>query len=71
LCKLPTQEFFTHDFGIPLTMIPNFEDLSCEMIFGQFPPALETEAAYTQSCLANSCTLAKRETGFCPKVRDY
>lgn len=70
LCKLPTQQFFTRDFGIPLTMIPNFEDLSCEMIFGQFPPPLETEAAYTQSCLANSCALAKRETNFCPQVRD-
>jgi hypothetical protein len=36
--KLPTQRFFTDTFGLPLTMNPNFEDLSCEMIFGQAPP---------------------------------
>jgi hypothetical protein len=29
------QTFFTEEFGLPLTMKPNFEDLSCEMIFGQ------------------------------------
>jgi hypothetical protein len=37
MCKLPTQRFFTEDFGIPLTMTPNFEDFSCEMVFGQAP----------------------------------
>ncbi|WIA41218.1 hypothetical protein OEZ86_004833 [Tetradesmus obliquus] len=35
MCKVPTQSFFTNDFGMPLTMNPNFEDLSCEMVFGQ------------------------------------
>ena len=31
----PTEEFFGETFGLPLTMNPNFEDLSCEMVFGQ------------------------------------
>ncbi|MBE9028629.1 DUF4033 domain-containing protein [filamentous cyanobacterium LEGE 11480] len=70
MCKLPTQKFFTDDFGIPLTMIPNFEDLSCEMIFGQTPPPLETEDAYTQPCLATMCSLAKTTAPPCPKVRE-
>ena len=35
MCKMPTQTFFTDDFGLPLTMTPNFEDLSCDMVFGQ------------------------------------
>lgn len=70
LCKLPTQEFFCRDFGIPLTMTPNFTDLSCEMVFGEVPPPLETEAAYNQPCLAERCPVAKREGNFCPKVRD-
>ncbi|MBD0336827.1 MAG: DUF4033 domain-containing protein [Cyanobacteria bacterium Co-bin13] len=52
MCKLPTQEFFTQEFGIPLTMTPNFEDYSCEMVFGQVPLPLEQEAAYNQPCLA-------------------
>lgn len=68
MCKLPTQQFFTEKFGIPLTMTPNFEDLSCDMVFGQIPPALETEAAYDQPCL-RACTVAS-EISACPKVRN-
>jgi hypothetical protein len=70
MCKLPTQDFFTQKFGIPLTMIPNFEDFSCEMIFGQIPPPLATEAAYHQSCLTTQCVLAKPKAASCPQVRD-
>ncbi|HEY9887276.1 MAG TPA: DUF4033 domain-containing protein, partial [Candidatus Obscuribacterales bacterium] len=51
MCKLPTQQFFTQDFGIPLTMTPNFEDFSCEMVFGAVPPPLETEDCYHTPCL--------------------
>jgi len=71
MCKLPTQNFFTKDFGIPLTMNPNFEDFSCEMFFGQIPPPLEEEEIYHQPCLPNHCTVAKTELIPCPKVRDF
>ncbi len=70
MCKLPTQKFFTEEFGIPLTMIPNFDDLSCEMIFGQIPPPLETEAAYHQPCLTDMCSMAQPKAPACPKVRE-
>jgi hypothetical protein len=71
MCKLPTQRFFTEDFGIPLTMTPNFEDFSCEMVFGQSPPALETEAAYQQPCLQDQCSTAgSAPKQPCHKVRD-
>jgi hypothetical protein len=69
MCKLPTQEFFTQGFGIPLTMTPNFEDLSCDMVFGQSPPALETESAYQQPCLSVLCPTARQDVQPCPKVR--
>jgi Beta-carotene isomerase D27-like, C-terminal len=69
MCKLPTQSFFTQEFGIPLTMTPNFEDLSCKMVFGQLPPPLETEAAYHQPCLIGQCITAASAPA-CPKVRD-
>ena len=70
MCKLPTQDFFTHDFGIPLTMTPNFEDFSCEMVFGKIPPPLEEEEIYNQSCLPKHCIVSKTELVPCPKVRD-
>lgn len=67
LCKLPTQTFFTQDFGIPLTMTPNFEDYSCEMVFGQVPPPLEQEAVYHQPCLIAQ---GAAKAAVCPKVRE-
>jgi hypothetical protein len=69
MCKLPTQAFFTQEFGIPLTMTPNFDDLSCDMVFGQVPPPIETEAAYHQPCLTTQCPTASVNAGGCPKVR--
>ena len=70
LCKLPTQKFFSQDFGIPLTLTPNFEDLSCEMVFGQPPPDLTTEDSYQQSCLS-TCSLTPSTTHrSCPVVRN-
>lgn len=71
MCKLPTQNFFTQDFGIPLTMTPNFEDLSCEMAFGQQPIPLEQEQSYQQPCLVDECEMARPKAPACPKVRDY
>jgi len=70
MCKLPTQEFFTKDFGIPLTMTPNFEDFSCEMVFGQMPITIEQEAVYHQVCLPDHCSVAKTDLIPCPKVRE-
>lgn len=70
MCKLPTQDFFAQEFGFPLTLTPNFEDLSCEMVFGQAAPPLETEASYHQPCLTTQCTSARPKAAACPKVRE-
>lgn len=69
MCKLPTQEFFTQEFGIPVTLNPNFEDLSCDMIFGQLPPPLVSEDIYQQPCLAEQCDTAQQDCLPCPKIR--
>ena len=68
MCKVPTQAFFTEKFGIPLTMIPNFEDLSCEMIFGKIPPPPEADVAYQQPCLEGQCPTANLTATACPKL---
>jgi hypothetical protein len=69
MCKMPTQKFFAEEFGIPLHMKPNFEDLSCEMIFGQTAPPLEEEGDFSQPCLVARCDTATGVVGPCPKVR--
>jgi hypothetical protein len=68
MCKLPTQSFFCHDFGIPVQLTPNFEDFSCEMTFGQVPAPLETEEAYHQPCLTEHCETARISVEPCPKI---
>ncbi len=50
LPQIPTQDFFTNQFGLPLTMDPNFEDLSCEMIYGRAPPHITQDKMYGQPC---------------------
>jgi hypothetical protein len=68
MCKMPTQKFFTESFGIPLTMTPDFEDLSCEMVFGKNPPPLETEEASRHPCLQTYCPTAVNSPQPCPKI---
>lgn len=68
LCKAPTQEFFTRDFGIPVTMTPNFDDFSCEMVFGQVPPPPPADPAYGQPC-TETCPAAIAAASSCPSVR--
>jgi Beta-carotene isomerase D27-like, C-terminal len=50
--QVPTQEFFARDFGMPLYMEPNFEDLSCKMIFGRAAPPLADDPVIGQSCFS-------------------
>lgn len=69
LCKIPTQNFFTQEFGIPLTMTPNFEDLSCEMVFGQLAPPLEQEQVYYQPCLQMPCSIAPTKSNIPTKSK--
>eukprot|EP00195_Chlamydomonas_chlamydogama_P006760 CAMPEP_0202905838 /NCGR_PEP_ID=MMETSP1392-20130828/36247_1 /ASSEMBLY_ACC=CAM_ASM_000868 /TAXON_ID=225041 /ORGANISM="Chlamydomonas chlamydogama, Strain SAG 11-48b" /LENGTH=270 /DNA_ID=CAMNT_0049594119 /DNA_START=48 /DNA_END=860 /DNA_ORIENTATION=- len=69
MCKNPTQDFFTNDFGLPLTMKPNFEDLSCEMIFGQAPPPPELDDVYKQPCFRPQCNMGSEGSAPCPKLK--
>ncbi|KAL3690718.1 hypothetical protein R1sor_004369 [Riccia sorocarpa] len=60
LCKFPTQDFIGEQFGMPLTMKPNFEDMSCEMMYGVQPPRKEEDDAYRQPCYS-MCKTAKEK----------
>ncbi|XP_031262730.1 beta-carotene isomerase D27, chloroplastic-like [Pistacia vera] len=69
MCKIPTQDFFTNEFGLPLTMIPNFEDMSCEMVYGQAPPPIEEDPVFTQPCFAEICSVANPSSPVCHKLQ--
>lgn len=70
MCKLPTQKFFTESFGIPVSMTPNFDDYSCEMVFGQLPLPIKEDPVYNQECLLNDCPTANFQVKSCPKVQN-
>lgn len=67
--QIPTQTFFTETFGLPLTMKPDFEDLSCEMVFGETPSPIHLDEVYNEPCFTKNCVLADRDPNLpCPKV---
>ncbi|PKA48816.1 Beta-carotene isomerase D27, chloroplastic [Apostasia shenzhenica] len=53
LCKVPSQNFINSSLGMPTNMVPNFEEKSCEIIFGQHPPA--DDPALKQPCYRTQC----------------
>ncbi|KAI3783024.1 hypothetical protein L2E82_13086 [Cichorium intybus] len=67
LCKIPSQEFIKSSFGIPCNMVPNFDDMSCEMIFGQNPPTLQDDPAFKQPCYKLCNVKHKHDTSCLPK----
>ncbi|KAG9142913.1 hypothetical protein Leryth_016289 [Lithospermum erythrorhizon] len=50
LCKSPSQVFIRNSFRMPIYMVPNFEDMSCEMIYGQEPPQPANDPTFSQPC---------------------
>jgi len=57
-CKFPTQDFFREDMGLPVTLEPNYEDFSCQFVFGKAAPAPEDDEACNTPCF-NQCTFKK------------
>ncbi|GBF91530.1 hypothetical protein Rsub_04270 [Raphidocelis subcapitata] len=49
-CKVPTQEFFEKDMGLPLTMTPNYDDFSCQFAFGKTPQPQAEDEAFSTPC---------------------
>ncbi|KAK7285284.1 hypothetical protein RJT34_20049 [Clitoria ternatea] len=64
LCKMPSQSFIKDSLGVPVNMVPNFDDMSCEMIFGQDPPASTDDPALKQPCY-KLCKAYKSHTTNC------
>ncbi|CAA7056136.1 unnamed protein product [Microthlaspi erraticum] len=60
LCKIPSQIFIKKSLGMPIYMKPDFDDLSCEMMFGQDPPEIKDDPVMKQPCFQ-----------FCKSNRSY
>mmetsp|Transcript_25686 Transcript_25686/g.59877 ORF Transcript_25686/g.59877 Transcript_25686/m.59877 type:complete len:333 (+) Transcript_25686:104-1102(+) len=66
LCKKPMENMFDEVLGMPLSMEPNMEDLSCTLVFGKKPTPWNEDDLQKQPCFATCATAAK--SGTCPKL---
>lgn len=50
-CKLPAQQFFDSQLGLPLTVSPNFETQECQWSFGEKPLPPDQDPSFPKGCL--------------------
>ncbi len=65
---LATEHFFFVRGVVCVCRKPNFEDYSCEMVFGEAPVALEADEVSQQGCLAD-CAM-RRPGARCHSLMD-
>ena len=66
LCKGPTQSFFNDHLGIKVHFKPDFNDCSCEMLFGIAAPTPAADPAYGEPCFSTCSMNAMKR----PKSKD-
>jgi hypothetical protein len=55
-CKIPTQQFFLEDMGLPLTMTPDYDTHECQFSFGVLPNERGELDARSTPCLSRCPT---------------
>jgi hypothetical protein len=50
-CKLPAQQFFQEELGLPLTVSPNFVTQECQWSFGETPLSPKEDPSFPKGCL--------------------
>lgn len=68
LCKRPMQRMFGDVLGMPLSMEPNVEDLSCTMVFGKDPVPWTEDDLKDTPCFS-TCATARRDGSPCHKLQ--
>lgn len=51
-CKVPTQDFFIRDMGIPLSMEPDYDTFECRFKFGKMPLPQQSDDVFQTQCFA-------------------
>jgi hypothetical protein len=61
-CKLPAQQFFKEELGLPLTVQPNFVTQECQWSFGEEPLPPAKDPSFPKGCLVG-CESRKQMAG--------
>jgi len=51
ICKMPAQQFFKDELGLPLTVKPNFVTQECQWSFGEEPLPPAEDPDFPKGCL--------------------
>lgn len=57
-CKVPTEQFFNDEMGLPVALRPNFTDLSCRFEFGVQPLPVHEDLDIRRPCFG-TCSFKK------------
>ena len=69
-CKLPAQQFFQEELGLPLTVTPNFVTQECQWSFGEKPLPVKDDPSFPDGCLAG-CQSRKAVAGTRADICSY
>ncbi|KAJ1401808.1 hypothetical protein B484DRAFT_338876 [Ochromonadaceae sp. CCMP2298] len=59
-CKIPAQQFFKDELGLPLTVLPNFETQECQWSWGQTPLPHGEDPDFPKGCVKGCETRLQR-----------
>lgn len=51
ICKIPAQQVFAEELGLPLTVSPNFATQECQWSFGEVPLPHKEDPSFPKGCL--------------------
>eukprot|EP01038_Epipyxis_sp_PR26KG_P005898 gene5898-8138_t len=61
-CKIPTQNFFKDEMGLPVFIKPNLTDYSCKFEFGIEPIPLEIDSSLLNLPCLSTCTANSKQS---------
>lgn len=61
-CKVPTQEFFATEMGLNVTLEPNYEDFSCQFVFGKTPLPEDADDIMNSPCFTQCPSKRRHRT---------
>lgn len=61
-CKLPAEQFFADELGLPLTVSPNFATQECQWSWGEVPLPPAEDPSFPEGCLVDCPTAPIRKS---------
>ena len=67
-CKMPTEALFNRDMGVPVTITPDYDTLTCDFKFGVAPTRDDEDRARATPCFAACPSAGVLREPLCPDM---